>query len=60
MTIAAGSVMTDSLIAAFSAVGYVMVMSIGINFIFPKTIKTANMLPGLLIVILYVLMGLSL
>ena len=45
--------MPASFITSFSMVGYTMVAAIGFNFILKDKIKVANMLPSLLIVILY-------
>ncbi len=48
-----GNFMPASLITSFSMVGYTMVVGIGLNFILKDKIKVANMLPSLLIVIIY-------
>ncbi len=48
-----GNFMPASFITSFSMVGYTMVAAIGFNFILKDKIKVANMLPSLLIVILY-------
>lgn len=37
----------------FSAVGYAIIMCIGINFVFGNKIKTANLLPAMLVPVLY-------
>lgn len=48
-----GNFMPASFITSFSMVGYTMVAAIGFNFIIKDKIKVANMLPSLLIVIIY-------
>lgn len=48
-----GNFMPASFITSFSMVGYTMVAAIGFNFILKDKIKVANMLPSLLIVIIY-------
>lgn len=48
-----GNFMPASFITSFSMVGYTMVAAIGFNFILKDKIKVANLLPSLLIVILY-------
>lgn len=41
------------MMAQFSAVGYAIIMCIGINFIFGQKIKTANLLPAMLVPLMY-------
>ena len=48
-----GNFMPASFITSFSMVGYTMVAGIGLNFILKDKIKIANMLPSLLIIIIY-------
>lgn len=48
-----GDFMSAEFIAVFSMVGYAMVACIGLNFLIKERIKVANMLPALLLVILY-------
>ncbi|MDD3171706.1 MAG: DUF554 domain-containing protein [Bacilli bacterium] len=50
-----GNFMSDQFIAVFSMVGYAMVACIGLNFLIKERIKVANMLPALILVILYFL-----
>lgn len=50
-----GDFMSINFQNAFSIVGYAIVACIGLNFIYKEKIKVANMLPSLLIVILYFL-----
>ena len=45
--------MPSDFIVSFSMVGYTMVAGIGFNFILKDKIKVANMLPSLLVVIIY-------
>ncbi len=56
MTLAAGWVaplISDDLLAAFCMVGYAVVACIGINFLELTKIKTANLLPSLLVPVVY-------
>lgn len=56
LTIAAiylGNFMSVEFIAVFSMVGYAMVACIGFNFLGKERIKIANMIPALVLVILY-------
>lgn len=46
-------VMSDEFINAFSVVGYSLVLGLGLNFIRTEKIKVSNMIPSLLLVILY-------
>lgn len=46
-------VLTDALLAGICAVGYCLVLCIGINFLGGVKIKTANLLPSLLIPVLW-------
>ncbi|MDD3191171.1 MAG: DUF554 domain-containing protein [Bacilli bacterium] len=48
-----GDVMSTEFIQSFSMVGYVLVACIGLNFIRQEKLKLANMLPALLIIIVY-------
>ncbi|HHU56342.1 MAG TPA: DUF554 domain-containing protein [Acholeplasmataceae bacterium] len=48
-----GDIFDTTFINTFSMVGYALVFCIGLNFIKEEKIKIANMLPSLLIVILY-------
>ena len=50
-----GDVMSTEFIQSFSMVGYVLVACIGLNFIRQEKLKLANMLPALLIIIVYYL-----
>ncbi|MDD3348926.1 MAG: DUF554 domain-containing protein [Bacilli bacterium] len=56
LTIAAiylGNFMSAEFVAVFSMVGYAMVACIGFNFLAKERIKIANMLPALILVVLY-------
>ncbi len=46
-------VLTDTLLNSICMVGYVIVLAIGINFVFKTKIKVANMLPALFIPAIY-------
>lgn len=48
-----GDFMPADFITSFSMVGYTMVAAIGFNFLMKEKIKVGNMLPALLIVIIY-------
>ena len=45
--------MTDAMISNMSSVGSVLIFCVGINLVFGKTIKVGNMLPAILIPIIY-------
>lgn len=44
---------TPGLLSLFCMTGYTMVAAIGMNFLFPAKIKVANLLPALVVTILY-------
>ena len=46
-------ILTGELMSQFSFVGYAIIMAIGLNFILPEKIKTANMLPSMFIPIIW-------
>jgi hypothetical protein len=46
-------ILTDQMIADLSFVGNTMIFCIGINLVFGKKVKVGNLLPGLLVVVLY-------
>lgn len=48
-----GNYLTDEIISGMSLVGSIMIFAVGINLFFGKKVKVGNMLPGLLIPILY-------
>jgi len=54
--ISLGDFMPDEFIDVFSMVGYAIVACIGLNFIIKEKIKVANMVPSLILVILYFLL----
>jgi len=45
--------MTDAMISNMSSVGSVLIFCVGINLVFGKTIKVGNMIPAILIPIIY-------
>lgn len=45
--------MTDAAINALSLVGNVMIFCVGVNLIWPKTFRVANMLPGVIIAMIW-------
>ena len=47
---------TDALITELSAVGGCMIMMIGLNLLEIKKIKTANYLPSMILVVIFVLL----
>lgn len=51
-----GDFLPIDFISGFSAVGYVLVACLSLNFIMEKKIKVANMIPSLLLVVLYFLL----
>ena len=56
ITLLAGAIypfVTQSLLDMFSMVGYAVVMCIGINFVADTNIKVANLLPGLVLPVVY-------
>lgn len=52
-----GDFMAQDFIDAFSLVGYIIVFIIGLNFLREEKIKAANILPSLVLVILYFLIS---
>lgn len=48
-----GPFLSEDFISAFSAIGYVLLIAIGINFIFENKIKVINLIPSLGICILW-------
>lgn len=47
--------MTDAMISGLSFVGSVLICGVGINLLFGKTVKVANLLPALLVPVVYIL-----
>ncbi len=45
--------MTDSLILSLSGVGSILIFAVGLNLLFPKKIRVGNLLPALLIPVIY-------
>ncbi len=52
------SFMTDSLIASLSGVGSILIFAVGLNLLFPKKIRVGNLLPALLVPVIYELIKL--
>lgn len=50
-----GTIITDAAIANLSYTGSVMIFCVGVNLIWGKKIKVANMLPTLLFAVIYAL-----
>ncbi|MCI8386957.1 MAG: DUF554 domain-containing protein [Clostridiales bacterium] len=50
---AAAPIMTDTVISNISLVGNVLIMCVGVNLVFPKTIRVANVLPAIIIAVLF-------
>jgi len=48
-----GAYLTDTMISGMSLVGSVMIFGVGVNLFFGKQVKVGNMLPGLLVPIVY-------
>ncbi|MBQ4353834.1 MAG: DUF554 domain-containing protein [Clostridia bacterium] len=48
-----GTYLTDTMISGMSLVGSVMIFGVGINLFFGKQVKVGNMLPGLLVPVIY-------
>ena len=46
------NLMTDAILDNLSMVGNILIACVGVNLIWPKTIRTANLLPALIITIL--------
>ncbi len=46
-------ILQGELLQQICMVGYAIIMAIGLNFIFPKKFKTLNMVPGLILPIVY-------
>ncbi len=45
--------MTDSLISSLSGVGSILIFAVGLNLLFPKKIRVGNLLPSLLVPVIY-------
>ena len=44
--------MTDPVLNSLSMVGNILIFCVGVNLIWPKTIKVANLLPALIVAVL--------
>jgi uncharacterized membrane protein YqgA involved in biofilm formation len=47
--------MTDAALSNITLVGNVLILCVGVNLIFPKTIRVANVLPAIVIAVLFTL-----
>ena len=59
ITLCAGAlapIMTDTALADLSLVGSMLIFCVGVNLIWPKTFKTANMLPAVVVAVVYALL----
>lgn len=45
--------MTDALIASFSGIGSVLIFAVGVNLLWPKKIRVGNLLPALIVPVIY-------
>ena len=50
---ALSNILVGEVLRQVCSVGYVLIFCIGLNFLFPKKIKTADFLPGLLVPVLW-------
>lgn len=50
--------LSDTLIASLSGVGSVLIFAVGLNLLFPKKIRVGNLLPALIVPVLYELIKL--
>ncbi len=50
--------MTDALISSLSGVGSILIFAVGLNLLFPKKIRVGNLLPSLLVPVIYELLRL--
>jgi hypothetical protein len=51
----AAPIMTDAALSNITLVGNVLILCVGVNLIFPKTIRVANVLPAIVIAVLFTL-----
>ena len=49
--------MTEAALANLSLVGSMLVFCVGVNLIWPRTFKPANMLPSVVIAVVYALIA---
>lgn len=50
-------IMTDVAVSNLSLVGNVLILCVGVNIIWPKTIRVANVLPAIIIAVVWALVG---
>ncbi len=52
-----GGILIESAISNLSLVGSVLIFCVGVNLIFPKTFRVANMLPGIVVAMIWAYFG---
>lgn len=52
----AASLMTDAAMSNISLVGNVLILCVGVNLIWPKTIRVANVLPAIVIAVMFAIL----
>lgn len=52
----AASLMTDAAMSNISLVGNVLILCVGVNMIWPKTIRVANVLPAIVIAVMFAIL----
>ena len=57
LAVAISGVMTESVLNHLSLVGNILIFCVGVNLIWPKTIKVANLLPSLVLAVLFTYTG---
>ena len=57
LAIAISGLMTDAVLNNLSLVGNILIFCVGVNLIWPKTIKVANLLPSLVMAVLFTYIG---
>lgn len=57
LAVAISGLMTDAVLNNLSLVGNILIFCVGVNLIWPKTIKVANLLPSLVIAVLFTYTG---
>lgn len=57
LAVAISGLMTDAVLNNLSLVGNILIFCVGVNLIWPKTIKVANLLPSLVMAVLFTYIG---
>ena len=57
MAAVVGPLMTDWALSNLSLVGNVLIFGVGVNLVFGKKVKVANYLPGMVVVVLFAVLG---